>query len=69
MKIVKKKNQLKIIIYHFYSGEKLLYVAWACFRNGLWIHVRGGSNAYPQSMFYSKNEKIIYTPVNPNFTI
>ena len=26
---------------------------------------RGGSNVYPQSMFWSKNKKIIYTPVNP----
>ena len=30
---------------------------------------RGGSNEYPQSMFLSRNEKIIYTPVNLNFTI
>ena len=30
---------------------------------------RGGSNEYPQSMFWSKNKKIMYTPVNPSFTI
>ena len=30
---------------------------------------RGGSNEYPQSMFLSRNKKIIYTPVNPSFTI
>ena len=29
----------------------------------------GGSNEYPQSMFQSKNKKIMYTPVNPNFAI
>ena len=29
----------------------------------------GGSNEYPQSMFWSKNTEIMYTPVNPNFTI
>ena len=29
----------------------------------------GGSNEYPQSMFESKIEKIMYKPVNPNFTI
>ena len=29
---------------------------------------RGGSNKYPQSMFLSRN-KIMYTPVNPSFTI
>ena len=28
-----------------------------------------GSNEYPQSMFWSKNKKIMYTPVHPNFTI
>ena len=30
---------------------------------------RSGSNEYPQSMFLSKIRKIMYTPVNPNFTI
>ena len=30
---------------------------------------RGGSNEYPQSMFKSKKNKIMYTPVNPSFTI
>ena len=30
---------------------------------------RGGSNEYPQSMFFSKIRKIMYTPVNPRFTI
>ena len=30
---------------------------------------RGGSNEYPQSMFKSKNKKIMYIPVNPSFTI
>ena len=29
----------------------------------------GGSNEYPQSMFWSKNKKIMYTPVNPSFTL
>ena len=29
---------------------------------------RGGSNEYPQSMFLSRNKKIMYTPVNPSFT-
>ena len=32
-------------------------------------HYRGGSNEYPQSMVLSRNEKIMYTPVNPSFTI
>ena len=30
---------------------------------------RGGSNEYPQSMFLSRNKKIMYTPINPSFTI
>ena len=30
---------------------------------------RGGSNEYPQSMFLRRNKKIVYTPVNPSFTI
>ena len=30
---------------------------------------RGGSNEYPQSMFLNRKTKIMYTPVNPSFTI
>ena len=30
---------------------------------------RGGSNEYPQSMFGADITKIMYTPVNPSFTI
>ena len=30
---------------------------------------RCGSNGYPQSMFWAEIWKIIYTPVNPSFTI
>ena len=30
---------------------------------------RGGSNEYPQSMFLAETRKIMYTPVNPSFTI
>ena len=30
---------------------------------------RGGSNEYQQSMLFSKIRKIMYTPVNPSFTI
>ena len=29
---------------------------------------RGGSNEYPQSMFWAEIRKIKYTPVNPSFT-
>ena len=30
---------------------------------------RGGSNEYPQSMFWAEVRKIMYTPVNPSFTV
>ena len=30
---------------------------------------RGGSNEYPQSMFWIKNKKNRYTPAYPSFTI
>ena len=30
---------------------------------------RGGSNEYPQSMFWSKNKKNRYIPANPSLTI
>ena len=30
---------------------------------------RGGSNEYPQYIFFIKIRKIMYTPVNPSFTI
>ena len=30
---------------------------------------RGGSNEYPQSMFWSKNKKNRYTPANPSFSL
>ena len=32
-------------------------------------HRRGGSNEYPQSLFSSRNKEIMYTPINPSFTI
>ena len=30
---------------------------------------RGGSNEYPQSKFSAEIRKIMFTPVNPSFTI
>ena len=30
---------------------------------------RGGSNEYPQYMSWAEIRKIMYTPVNPSFTI
>ena len=43
-------------------------------KHRVWVLVRtasarrGGSNEYPQSMFLSRNKKVMYTLVNPNFT-
>ena len=30
---------------------------------------RGDSNVYPQSMFLSRNKKIMTTPINPSITV
>ena len=38
-------------------------------RGGSNEYRRGGSNEYPQSMFWAQIRKIMYTPVNPSFTI
>ena len=35
----------------------------------MFLSSRGGSNEYPQSMFWAEITKIMYTPVNPSFTI
>ena len=29
----------------------------------------GGSNEYPQSMFWAEIRNLMYTPVNPSFTV
>ena len=33
------------------------------------LPLQGSSNEYPQSMFWAEIRKIMYTPVNPRFTI
>ena len=33
------------------------------------LEIRGDSNEYPQSRFWSKNKKNMYTPAYPSFTI
>ena len=38
-------------------------------RSMFWAERRGGSNEYPQSMFWAEIRKLMYTPVNPSFTI
>ena len=59
--------------------KKFWYFSYFCSKHRLWVLVRtasplepprwGGSNEYPQSMFLAEIRKIIYTPVNPSFTI
>ena len=31
--------------------------------------LRGGSNEYPQLCFWEEIRKLMYTPVNPSFTV
>ena len=33
------------------------------------LYRKGSSNEYPQSMFLAEIRKIMYTPINPSFTI
>ena len=55
--------QIKILIFFHISAENI-----DC---GYMLEPprRGGSNENPQSMFWAEIRKIIYTPVNPSFTI
>ena len=64
-KIVKNENFQWIFFYIF-----LIFAP----KHRLWVHVRtasarGGSNEYPQSMFWSKNKKNRYTPAYPSFAV
>ena len=56
-----------------FSDKKLRYFSYFCLKHRLWYSLepprRGGSNEYPQSMFSAEIRKIMYTPVNPSFTI
>ena len=37
------------------------------YTKNIFVVKRGGSNVYPQSMFWSKNKKNRYTPAHPGF--
>ena len=54
-----------------FSGWKFWYISYFCSKHGLWVLVRtpirGGSNEYPQSMFFSRNEKNNVYPCKPQF--
>ena len=75
--------QTCLLVYAADSGERLQdhwsSGSYFCSKNRLWVHARtasvleppcrGGSNEYPQSMFWSKNKKNGYTPAYPSFAI
>ena len=58
-----------------FSDEKIWYFSYSCSKHRSWVLVRtasarrGDSNEHPQSMFFSKIRKIMYTPVNPFYYI
>ena len=61
-----KKNenfQIKILIFFHISVQNIDY------GYSLEPPRRGGSNEYPQSMLWAEIWKLMYTPVNPSFTI
>ena len=63
---------LALKIEHFQLKKFDIFLIF-CSKHKLWVLVRtaspGGSNEYPQSMFWSKNKKNRYTPAYPTFTI
>ena len=56
--------QLKIFMFFLFLLKKKIYCGYT-----LEQPRQGGSNEYPQSMFWSKNKKNRFTPVFPNFAI
>ena len=56
--------QIKKIWYFLYISAQNIDCGYS-----LEPHRRGGSNEYPQSMFWAEIWKIMYTPLNPSFTI
>ena len=59
----KKKNQIKFFDIFHISAQNI-----DC-GYSLEPPRRSGSNEYSQSMFWAEIRKIMYTPVNPSFTI
>ena len=59
--------QIKWKFYHhklkIFRLKKFWYFSYFCSKR------RGGSNEYPQSMFWAGIRKIMHTPVNPSVTI
>ena len=55
--------QIKILIFFHISAQNIDY------GYSLEPPRRGGSNEYQQSIFLAEIRKIMYTPVNPSFSI
>ena len=68
LKILPPKKKKKKI-----SDKNFWYFSYFCSKHRLWHSLEppqwGSSNEYPQSMFWAEIRKIMYTPVNPSFTI
>ena len=53
-----------------FQMKKCDIFSYFCSKHRSWVHVRTASLLEPpQSMFWNKNKQIMYTPVNPSFTI
>ena len=56
-----------------FSDKKFWYFLYFCSKHRLWVSLepprRGGSNEYHNLCFWAEIRKIMFTPVNPSFTI
>ena len=52
----------------FSNKKKILYFSYFCSKHKLWIR-RGGSNEYYKLTLWEEIRKLMYTPVNPSFTV
>ena len=70
IQIYRKFHLQKLKIFRY---KNLRYFSYSCSKHRLRYSLepprRGGSNEYPQSMFWAEIWKIMYNPVNPSFTI
>ena len=59
------------MIFFFYKNFDIFFISAQNIDCGYSLEPprRGGSNEYPQFMFLEEIRKIMYTPVNPSFTI
>ena len=57
-------QKMKILIFFFHISAQNIDCGYS-----LEPPRRGGSNGYPQSMFWAEIRKIMYIPVHPSFTV